>query len=418
MKIFRITSNSYPNFLKEKVKKKNLNKFSNFNNYIDIYKNQNFIKHRSLGRYMKDKEIFDIMFNDEISQKIWVRENTKIKNDKLTLDQILFEQIKILKPDIIYVCSGAGYLINENILKEIKKNFKVKLILFWGDEFPENINFFLIYDIIITSNKLYQKKFEKLGIKSRVFPYCIDIDDCLLLEDNIIDKKNKFIFAGETGFKLIDHSRRLINLRKIIDKTDLMIYSKEKKFIKRSKIKIFNSIINFVYLFPPLLIRLIFNRFLNSSFYYQISRRQKVENKKNLLLKIENQVSINEYAPDRIKNGLFGNDYFNLLRNSEIVLNLHRDELNDYANIRCFEVTGSKSCLLTDKKILMQEYFDCDDEVVAFDSIDELEEKYKFLRNNPEKLKNISLAGYIKTINNYTTKNYGEYLDKLINNLY
>ena len=88
--------------------------------------------------------------------------------------------------------------------------------------------------------------------------------------------------------------------------------------------------------------------------------RQKKEHKKNLLLRIENQVSINEYAPDRIKNGFFGHDYFNLLRNSEIVLNLHRDELNDYANIRCFEVTGSKSCLLTDKKKLMKEYFDCE----------------------------------------------------------
>tara|TARA_B100000900_G_C20598298_1_gene724362 strand:+ start:1753 stop:2130 length:378 start_codon:yes stop_codon:yes gene_type:complete len=124
MKILRITSNSYPYFLKEKVKK-NFNKLSNFNNYIDIYKNQNFIKHRSLSRYMKDKEIFDIMYDDEISQEIWLRENTKNINHKLNPNQILFEQIKILKPEIIYVYSGAGYLINENILKEIKKILKL-----------------------------------------------------------------------------------------------------------------------------------------------------------------------------------------------------------------------------------------------------------------------------------------------------
>ena len=85
-----------------------------------------------------------------------------------------------------------------------------------------------------------------------------------------------------------------------------------------------------------------------------------------------------------------------------MVLNIHRDELADYGNIRCFEAVGHNSLLVTDKKSL-KEFFDVENDIFAFQTYDEFLEKYKYFTLNPKEAEKISLNAFNKAWKSFST---------------
>ena len=76
---------------------------------------------------------------------------------------------------------------------------------------------------------------------------------------------------------------------------------------------------------------------------------------------------LHKLYPDKVKKvELFGKKYNEVIADSKIVINTHRDELCDYGNIRDFEVTGLGSLLITDKAENMKELFVDGEEYVSF----------------------------------------------------
>jgi len=73
--------------------------------------------------------------------------------------------------------------------------------------------------------------------------------------------------------------------------------------------------------------------------------------------------------------------------------------------MRMFEVTGVGSCLLTDNKKNMNELFDVDSEVVAYDNPDDCVAKVKWLLDHEEERKKIALAGQQKTLKYHSVEN-------------
>ena len=77
---------------------------------------------------------------------------------------------------------------------------------------------------------------------------------------------------------------------------------------------------------------------------------------------------------------LYGIEMFKALSKSKIGFNSHGGVAGEYAaNVRLFEVTGVGSCLLTDHKKNINDFFEPDREVVTYKSADECIEKVNWL---------------------------------------
>jgi spore maturation protein CgeB len=134
-----------------------------------------------------------------------------------------------------------------------------------------------------------------------------------------------------------------------------------------------------------------------------------------------------EYGKARIENysdallskrkpPLFGMDMYNLFYRSKIVLNYHIGVAGDYAgNMRMFEVTGVGSCLLTDNKKNISDLFEPDNEIVVYKNADECIAKAKWLLENDEERKKISVKGQQKTLESHTVLSRCETVLEIIN---
>ena len=98
-----------------------------------------------------------------------------------------------------------------------------------------------------------------------------------------------------------------------------------------------------------------------------------------------------------IKPPKFGFALYEALQNSKITLNVHGQvypsvgpPIFTAGNIRLFEATGSKCCLLTDYIPGIERYFAVDDEIVTFGCKEEAIEKSNFLSANPKVAESIA----------------------------
>lgn len=108
----------------------------------------------------------------------------------------------------------------------------------------------------------------------------------------------------------------------------------------------------------------------------------------------------------RANKPLYGLEMYEALHSCLVSLNVHIDAAKDRAaNMRLFEVTGVGSCLLTDWKSNLPEYFDVDREIVAFRSVEECIEKLKYLVANPGVAGQIAERGQRRTLRDHNTGN-------------
>ena len=120
--------------------------------------------------------------------------------------------------------------------------------------------------------------------------------------------------------------------------------------------------------------------------------------------------------PEKVtKANIFGFNYYEYLNNAKVVLNIHRSELHDYGNIRCFEATGMGALLMTNRVEAMHEYFLNDTEFLGFENNEEFVERFKSIINNLEKLEMIAEDGMTKTLNNFTSDNQAKRMVNAIN---
>ena len=120
-----------------------------------------------------------------------------------------------------------------------------------------------------------------------------------------------------------------------------------------------------------------------------------------VLSDIYKNFSENLYGP------LSDSDYFNLLSNSQIILNFPESRYNhDYnnpnvlmgANLRDFEVPNSGSCLFTQRNDEILTFFEDEVDIVTFSNEWEMIDKLNFYKEKEEKLSKIALNGHKKVI--------------------
>jgi hypothetical protein len=100
---------------------------------------------------------------------------------------------------------------------------------------------------------------------------------------------------------------------------------------------------------------------------------------------------------------IFGLAMYQFLADSRIVLNRHIDAAAGRAgNMRLFEATGSGSCLLTDWKPNLGEFFDPEHEVVTFRSTEECMERIAWLLSHESERAAIAAAGQRRTLRDHS----------------
>lgn len=118
------------------------------------------------------------------------------------------------------------------------------------------------------------------------------------------------------------------------------------------------------------------------------------------------------------REGMFGIEYYSIINRYNICLNMHSSIVDTGAgNLRMYEATGIGSCLLTDCKDENSELFDVDNEIVVYQSLEDMVEKAKWLIENPNEARKIAIAGQKRTLKEHTYKNKAECLNDYIQKL-
>ena len=343
-------------------------------------------------------ETHTIIENASYLQNKWSKEQG-IK--KIGVD-LVNEQIKTIKPDVIYIQNT--YKFNGDWVRDIKQIAPSVKLVFGSCCAPVNnkhISFLMSFDFIITCTPCFLQQFRDMGLRSFLIYHAFEPSVLKSIEDLGNKKIYDVFFAGS----LLDRNEMHVDRNKLIyellkGNINLSIFSN----LERDRVK----------------------TFLKQTLFYS-SRGLNMLGLNNIvktnsyLKHAESWTSkpiFPNYSPQLInlaKKPIFGIDMLREMQKSKIGLNSHIDCSGRCAgNMRMFEVTGVGSCLLTDYKDNIKELFEPDKEIITYKSVDEAEEKIKWLLDNQDKLQEISLAGQEKTIKFHNYSNRAKQLDVII----
>ncbi len=113
----------------------------------------------------------------------------------------------------------------------------------------------------------------------------------------------------------------------------------------------------------------------------------------------------------------YGTEMYEYLAGSTATFNKHISASAKHAtNMRLFEATGARACLVTEKTNDLATLFEPDVEVVTYASIAECKEKVVWLLENPQEAQKIARRGQMRTLREHTFENRAPELDAILRN--
>ena len=382
-------------------------------NYIDqvkTIKNKNYFSRIDLDYFFQKEYLsFEIFVNaDYALNQLFEEENIKFEN----YEEGILKIIEKFKPKIVIFrdinCLSVSKLIQ---VKNINKlNFKTILL----NGFPIRINeMYSKFDYVVFRNPWLKSKFSNICKNSEMIYHCFNSNILKKISLNNFEDRDKIIFFDGSSYSdgFYQHKKRYFYLYKLLKKKliEANIYENNNYFHKLSyyiynltkKINNSEKIIIFFLNLISQINKKIFNKYykrldliadninnFNSSDYQKFYRGP-------LSFNFKNQIN----KPN------FGYNYYNSINNSKISLNIHTEAMGYTAgNIRLFEITGMKSCMLTENFNNISDLFESDKDVVTYVNFEDLEEKINFLKKNLNIAKDIAKNGYDKVQKYHTEK--------------
>ncbi len=336
--------------------------------------------------------------NDKNLMKKWNYENG---HKNLNVKETILNQIKSLMPNVIWI-DNIDFLDSEWLKLVRNQVISVKLIFanICAPYSKETIDRLKDIDFVITCTPGLKMDIEKHGVKSYLVYHAFDPLILNELTTSPPSKKYGFVFCGSLFTGSGYHDQRIEFLEEILERgLEISVFANSESRFKITLKQLFYLAYN---LLRKLGLQIIINNF---------SIFKKFENYKNSPIK-----GYSKKLRDSFLHPVFGIDMYRVLKNSDLVLNIHGEVAGSYAgNVRLFEATGVGCCLLTDDKVNMKDLFDPQHEAVLYNSIDDCILKAKWLLENESERKRIAKAGQDRTLKLHKVENRCHQIIEIIN---
>ncbi len=341
----------------------------------------------------------EIVCNAEPLQNSWAKENGSLSKDL----EIVFEQLNKLKPEVVFF--QDSFKFNGEWVTELKKKIpSIRLTIGFCCTNFNNLYLeqFKAFDLVIVCSPHFEKSFKEFGLNVYTLMHAFEasIIDRVKLNNNY--PETDFIFLGSFIPGPESHDLR----QQVVE------------HLLKSNIEI--ELYSHILTIEPV------DLFFRQSAYIaaNVLKKLKLSSLAESLPGIKKAYYLNK-MPQNPKNislikknskpSIYGIEMFKALSRSKIGFNYHGYAAGDYAaNVRLFEVTGVGSCLITDWKKNLNDIFEIDKEVVAFNTADECVEKVKWLIDHPVERKAISEAGQKRVLKDHTFEIRANHLDEII----
>jgi spore maturation protein CgeB len=386
-------SKYYENYLEYFYSVNNITRDSSYNN---IYKK--IIEDRYFwSDYFKQElpaygyEVEQLIIDAKLLQTQWAVEHKVTHTEDDWYFNILIEQIKYYKPEILFIQDWSRELGSDFILLIKSKCPSIRIVVGYCGEGHPSPGYFKSHDIIISCAKDNVELFKDYGLSAYHIYHAFhsDIIDQLGPKP---EKTSELAFIGRIYPTSIFHRQRAEFLGKlsedipfaihgeIRDAYELSKYQPLKSFLYRKIMGVGDALIDY-------------NKFSEIKYIKNYLNYKEAKSLQTHIMKLRNLQ----------KNQFLGLKMFDTIRTYKMLLNYHSSP-RVAANLRMFEVTGMGACLITDWKENICEIFEPDKEIITFRNVDEAKEKIRYLKNNPDVIESISRAGQKRTIRDHTYK--------------
>lgn len=362
----------------------------------------------SIGEWptsLKVKGYNSVMFcrNNSYLQATWCKENGFLPKYKDKEFEIILEQTKRFKPDILFIFDPSYYNNKNRLIELLKQTPSIKKKICWYGAPEGSTKTFKNYDLVLTNSIILMHSLSKEKINSQQLNHAFEPKSLELLKEKNT-KINQMSFFGSLVQGNDWHKQRIENIEKIADSVPFNIFSETNELPILDQIK--KGLIMSRYSISKKWV----NIFPNNRFFKQYS------DSKNLPCYDSSNISISK---KQLFNPLFGIQMLQKLSRYSVTFNQHISHTGDYAcNMRLFEATGVGTCLLTDRKKNLDELFEEDREIICYSSGEEAIEKASFLIENQKFTEKIAINGRLKTLSVHNTKNQVKLLDCYIKDLF
>ena len=346
-------------------------------------------------------ETENVIINSTSLQNLWLKEHA-LCSECLSLDEILLLQIKKYCPDILFVDDGCSVEFLKHVKNEISS---IRLVIGWSGSAvaldPTKQEVWKNLDIVLCCAPESVSYLKKGGAYAVHMNHAFLPDRLPLVKRSEIHSDITFIGSVVRGKEY--HLIREQLLLALSEMLPLEIYSPSALLGVRTLLKSFLAIglYNGVHNSP---------KWIREHMYLKLPVLRKISKWTECP-----SLPVNYKLYQNMKRPVFGMEMFNVLYQSDVVLNIHADSSPEFAsNMRLFEGTGVGSCLLTDYKKNMKELFIPDQEVVTYDSLEDCVEKAVWLRDHPKERKQIAAAGAKKCLEEHTYQNRAIEVDRIV----
>jgi hypothetical protein len=342
-------------------------------------------------------EVMQIHPGLEPLQRIWAREEG-LDVERLGPHDLIIAQAKEFQPDIL---SYEYY--DPKLLERIRNEIgPIKMVLGWEGSALSVGRAWRLMDFILSCAPETVDRLRRAGLRSEIIGHAFDagINNRLRPTQEPIPVS----FIGSIVRRNQFHMERERLLLDLVGQIPLQIFSPSVDVRWQDYMKA--AAVGGAYLGVMAL---------------RVAKVRKYASKHSRLIRSIERVAsvprlpVNSILSNHSRPGVYGLDFYQVIRDSWVSLNIHADSSPRYAsNMRLYEATGVGSCLLTDWKSNLPALFDIDKEIVSYRSSAEALEKARWLLEHPQERDEIARRGQARTLRDYTFGHQARELDSVI----
>jgi spore maturation protein CgeB len=306
-------------------------------------------------------QVYEIITNAKILQQRWAFENGISFTEENWMQEILEAQLNFIKPEIFFAHDYIHFSI-EWIMK-IKNDIPSISFIIGYDGFGlGNSERFRGFNLILSCAKFICDFYKANNYNVFFMPYSFEPQ--ILKHIELREPRYSVSFAGSIIVKDQFHNNRLRILSRISEDLNISLWAAS---MPQSKFPITKD----------QLLRLKDGKFQE---FYDVCKLSRINNGASSGIKM-----------------------YQILSDSRFTLNNHIDVSGNIAgNSRLTEATGVGTCLVTDWKSNLEDFFKIDEEVIAYKTPEEAIDKIKYLQNNENERIKIAKAGQKRTLTEHS----------------